>query len=301
MTSPIDLNRMQIFKQVVAAGSFSKAATILRQPKSRVSRNIAALERELGVQLIYRTTRQFRLTDAGRELYDKSIAPLEALSEILESVSSVSDVLSGTLRVTAPEDIGVTLLADVCRAFVEIHPKVHIDLQLTADVLNLVKDSIDIAIRIGRLKDSSLIQKKIGHARMALFISPTLRKKRGVMTRIEDVERLPFLAFSNIQQGRTKIELNNGKSRRTLHTNNIFTSNNFLVLRSLATHAMGLARLPVYLVQDELRRGTLVQVFSDWSSDDVPIQVIIPQQREPSARVRRFMDFVATQMAPYFT
>ena len=198
-------------------------------------------------------------------------------------------------------DIGVTLLADVCRAFVEIHPKVHIDLQLTGDVLNLVKDSIDIAIRVGRLKDSSLIQKKIGRARMALFMSPSLQRKKGIMKRIEEAEQLPFLAFSNMQQGRTKIDVSNGKNRRTLDMNNTFTSNNFLVLRSLATHGMGLARLPVYLVQEELRRGSLVQVFNDWGSDDVPIQVIIPQQREPSARVRRFMDFVATQMAPYFT
>ncbi len=300
MNSPIDLNRMQIFKQVVAAGSFSKAAALLHQPKSRVSRNISALERELGVQLIYRTTRQFRLTDAGRELYNRSLAPLNELSLILENVSSVPDELAGLMRLTAPEDLGVTLLADVCRAFTEIHPRVHVDLHLTGEVLDLVKESIDVAIRIGRLKDSSLLQKKIGKVRTALFMSPALRQRSGTMTRIEDLETVPFLAFINSQRGRLKIELSNGKSRRSLKVNTVFTTNNHLVLRAMAVQGVGMAMLPLFLAQEELRQGALVQVFNDWSSEEVPIQAVIPQQKEISPRVKRFMEFAAAQLAPYF-
>lgn len=300
MTKQVDLNRMQIFKQVVATGSFSKAATLLHQPKSRISRNIAALERELGVQLIYRTTRQFRLTEAGKDLYTRALTPLNELSQLLENISSVSDELSGNIRVTAPEDLGVALLTDACRAFSEIHPKVHIDLHLTTEVLDLVRNSIDVAVRIGKLKDSSLLQKKFGKVRAGIFMSPTLRQQSGAIAKIEDLEKVPFLAFSHVQMGRPRMRLIHGKMQKTLSTQTVFTSNNHLVLRAMATQGMGMALLPYFLVQEDLRQGTLVNVFSDWSSEEVPIQVVIPQQKEPLPRVKRFMEFVASQLASYF-
>jgi LysR family transcriptional regulator for bpeEF and oprC len=294
----VDLNRMQIFRQVVAAGSFSKAAALLHQPKSRISRNISALERELGVQLIYRTTRQFRLTDAGKDLYSRALAPLNELSRVLDNVSSFSDEISGRLRVTAPEDVGVVLIGDVCRAFVEVHPKVHIDLHLTTQILDLVKDSIDVAIRIGKLKDSSLLQKKIGKVRLRIFMSPALRDQSGALNKVEDLEKIPFLSFSHSSRG--KMRITNGKSQKSLSLKSVFSANNHLVLRSMALQGMGAAMLPLFLIKEDLRQGTLVQAFPDWGSEEIPIQVVIPQQKEPSPSVKRFVEFTTTQLAPYF-
>jgi LysR family transcriptional regulator for bpeEF and oprC len=296
----VDLNRMQIFRQVVSVGSFSKAAAILHQPKSRISRNISALERELGVQLIYRTTRQFRLTEAGKSLYSRALSPLNELSHLLENISSTSDELSGTLRVTAPEDVGVVLMGDVCRAFVEIYPRVHIDLQLTTQLLDLVRDSIDVAIRIGKLKDSSLMQKKFGKVRMGIFLSPNLRAQSGVLKAVEDLTRLPYLAFTHGPSGRAKVKLTDGKAHKSLRMTAVFSANNLLVLRAMAVQGLGVAILPEFLVGEELRRGHLIPLFPEWSTEEVPIQAVIPQQKEPLPRVKRFVEFTTTQLSPFF-
>jgi LysR family transcriptional regulator for bpeEF and oprC len=292
---------MQIFKHVVALGSFSKAAQLLQQPKSRISRNIAALEAELGVQLIYRTTRQFRLTDAGKELYHRALAPLNELARAVESLNSGDQELSGTIRITAPEDLGTILLGDVCRAFLEIHPKVNIDLYLSNQVVDLVKDWIDVAIRIGRLKDSSLLQKKIGLVKTGLFVHPSLKQKYGPFHKIEDLQDIPYLAFVRGSVSQLKLRVFSGRVSKTLRLKARFSANNYLVLRNLAVQGFGLSVLPVFQVQEDLRQGRLVQVFSEWVTDDTPIQVVTPQQKEPPPRVKRFVEFVSSQLKPYFS
>jgi DNA-binding transcriptional LysR family regulator len=296
----VDLNRMRIFKQVVTSGSFSKAALQLGQPKSRISRNISALEGELGLQLIYRTTRHFRLTEAGQELFNRSMTPLNELSQVLENLTASGDEVSGHLRVTAPEDLAVTLIADVCRAFIEVHPKVHIDLQCTTHMLDFVKDSIDVAIRIGKLKDSSHMRKKIGRVKIGFFISPAALTQFGRPDQIEDLESLPFLSFSHLHVQNTRLRVSNGRAQRTLKLNSVFASNNMLVLRALATQGVGVASLPAVVVQEDLRKGDLVQIFEEWGGDEIPIQVVTPHQKEPLPRVKRFTEFVTKQLSPMF-
>ena len=286
MAHSVDLNRMQIFKQVVALGSFSKAALVLHQPKSRISRNIASLERELGVQLIYRTTRQFRLTEAGRDLYARALTPLNELAHLLENINRFSAELSGNLHVTAPEDVGLALLSEVCRGFMELHPRVHVVLHLTSDVMDVVKNGIDVAIRIGHLKDSSLRLVKIGTVQMGLYLSPALRAAHGELRELGDLHRLPFLAFTHVEN--------------PLSFKSVFASNNLLVLKAMAVRGMGFALLPQFLVREERRQGTLTQVFPEWTIGAAPIQIVMPQQKELLPRVRRFVEFTAAQLAPHF-
>ena len=158
----LDLNQIQTFVKLAQAGSFTKAAQILRQPKSRVSRRLAALEKELGVQLIYRTTRQFQLTETGRAFYEKAqglIAGLEALSA---EVSDTTTQIAGVIRITASDDMGVKYLPPILDEFSRLHPQIQFDVVLTQSYVDLVKESIDVALRIGHLKDSSLRAKKVG-------------------------------------------------------------------------------------------------------------------------------------------
>ena len=291
----VDLNRMQIFKQVVALGSFSKAATVLHQPKSRISRNISSLERELGVQLIYRTTRQFRLTEAGKDLYNRSVSPLNELAFALENINRFSDQLSGKLHVTAPEDLGVELMAGVCRDFMRLHPQVHVDLHLTSQMLDLVKDGIDVAVRIGQLKDSSLRQAKIGVVKMGIFLNPTLR---AGLRQLEDLQKLPFLAFSHLDFGKSKFS--NGRVDKILNFKSVFASNNLLVLRGLAAQGVGFAQLPEFLLATELKNGTLIQVFSEWKLPVAPIQLLTPQQKEPLPRCAQLCRIHHAAVGPPF-
>ncbi len=293
----LDLNRLQIFKEVVLAGSFSKAAERLSQPKSRISRNISALERELGVQLIYRTTRQFQLTQAGTELYRRALPHLNELNEVVGQVSQSSDEIAGPLKVTVPEDIGVELMGKICRDFLLLNPKVRIDLVVANQVMDLVKESVDVAVRIAALKDSSMIQRKVGNLAISFVMSPAFANRHGNLRKLEDLASLPFLAFAALSSPKKPLRLSNGKDTRTLRLEPVFNCNNFFVLKEMAIQGSGFTLMPHFLVRDAISQGQLIPVFKDWSIEGSPVRILIPQQREVPLRVRRFVDFLVQELS----
>ncbi len=292
----IDLNRLRIFREVVALGSFSRAAEKLHQPKSRVSRNVSALESELGVQLIQRTTRQFRLTEEGLTLSSSLNSLLTDLDNALVEVSSGVGEVTGRLRVTVPEDIGVELMGGICAEFLASHPKVYLNLHVGNQIMNLLKESIDIALRIGQGRDSSMIQKKIGIVRLELFASPALIQKWGRSGKIEDLEAWPYLAFNPQDSLNHSVRLTSERQTRTLKLKSVFGSNNFFALRAMASLGMGFTQLPSFLGREPVEKGLLVPLFKNWSADPVPLMALIPHQKEIPLRTRRFIDFVSNRL-----
>ncbi len=160
MKTSFDLNRTYYFIKIVEAGNISKAAGILNEPKAKLSRNLALLESELGVQLVYRTTRQFKLTEAGMIFYQNSKDHLNALVAASTTLKDNDEQISGLLRITAPDDIGIHVVTRIINDFSAVYPLVQFDLIYTNDMLDIVKLGVDLAFRVGGLKDSSLIQKK---------------------------------------------------------------------------------------------------------------------------------------------
>ena len=294
----IDLNRLRIFKEVVVSGSFSRAAASLKQPKSRISRNIAALESELGVQLIYRTTRQFQLTPAGTELFQGAASLLNDLSETLDRVSSGATEIAGPLKITVPEDFGVEVMGGLCFEFMQLYPKVRIELHVSNQRMDLVKESIDVALRIGAPRDSTMIQKKLGTMRTALVMSPAFRARHSV-TKLESLEALPFLAFSPSDPKRVQLKLANGKETRTLKLQPVFAANNFFPLRDLAMRGAGVAIVPPFLVREAVREEKLVFAFKDWVTEGVQVSLLIPHQRETPARVKKLTEFLAARLTDF--
>lgn len=295
----VDLNRLQVFKEVVLTGSFSRAAAKLRQPKSRISRHIAALEDELGVQLIFRTTRQFQLTQAGNELFQKATPLLNELANALEEVSLESDEVKGLLRVTVPEDVGTQLMGEWCAEFMSLYPKVQIGLHASNQIVDLVKDSIDVAIRMGRTKDSTMIQKKIGVLETVFVASPEFLKRAGGVARLERpdrLEELPFLAFSHPGQRLHTARVTNGKENRSLRLTSAFSSNNFFVLRAMALSGAGFTWLPAFLAREHLNSGALVRLVREWRFESTPVSILMPHQKETPLRVRKFIDFVTLRL-----
>ncbi|MGZ6265206.1 MAG: LysR family transcriptional regulator, partial [Bdellovibrionota bacterium] len=211
MAQELDLNRIELFREVVLAGSFSKAAARLSMPKSRVSRHIAALEHDLGIALIYRTTRQFRLTQAGTDLFQRTAPLLKELQSTLEQVSSGAEEIAGLIKVTVPEDIGSELIGRICHDFLSLYPRVEIGVQASNQIVDLVKDSIDVAVRIGPARDSSMIRRKIGNVGLILVASPEFLSRNGTPLRLEQIEKLPFLSFGSIGQSRQTLKMTNGR------------------------------------------------------------------------------------------
>ncbi len=294
----IDLNRIQLFREVVLAGSFSRAAAKLRMPKSRVSRHIASLEHALGVQLIYRTTRQFRLTQTGTDLFQKTAPLLSELENTVDQVSTGSEEIAGLIKVTVPEDVGCELMGQISHDFMTLYPKIEIGLHASNQIVDLVKDAIDVALRIGPARDSSMIRKKIGNVGMIFVASPEFVERHGAITRVEQLEALPHLAFSSPGQRKHTVRVSNGREVRSLRLEAAFSCNNFFVLRTMAMRGSGFARMPAFLAREAIAAGSLVPVAKEWTVETNPVQILIPQQKEVPLRIRAFVDFLAKGLAP---
>lgn len=298
MNEALDLNRLQLFREVVLAGSFSKAAQRLRMPKSRVSRQIAALEHDLGVQLIYRTTRQFRLTQTGTDLFQKTAPLLKELRSSVEQVSALSEEIAGLIKITVPEDVGAEIIGGLCHEFMTLYPKVEIGLHASNQYVDLVKENIDIALRIGPHRDSTMVRRRIGNVGLILVASPDFLARYESLSRLEQLEGLPHLAFSPPGQKKHSLRLTNGKETQALRLVSTFSCNNFFTLRAMAIAGSGFTRLPAFLAKEAIERGELVHLFKDWTVEKNPVMLLYPQQKELPVRIRAMLDFLAERLQP---
>ena len=176
----MDLNHVVVFEAVARTGSFSAAAKALGMPKSSASRAIARLENDLRVQLLFRTTRKVSLSEAGTALYDRVTPLLRSMKGALTGIPERGEVPSGTLKVTAPVDLGVLFLAEVLSRYTARYPGVSVDLHLTGRVVDLVGEGFDVALRVAsKLEDSSLIVRRAAPVLFQLFASPIYLARRG--------------------------------------------------------------------------------------------------------------------------
>lgn len=299
MATDLDLNKLYVFRELALAKSFTKAAQNLKQPKSRISRSISALEKEMGVQLIYRTTRSFELTHSGQLLFSQLSPLLNELKATIERVVSDTNEIAGVIKVTAPEDVSSEILGPFCQEFLELYPKVQIKIHASNTVVDMVKEQIDLAVRIGRAKDSTLIQKKIGTVDLELVMSPELYQKY-LPRKLEDLEKIPLLAYEDFKSPLSTLKVTKGRESKILKMKPHLTSNNFFLIRRMVLRGAGFAQLPSFLVRDQIMKGELVPVFKEWKLEGMPLQLLIPQQKEVPVRIRKFIDFLTPRLAPYF-
>ncbi|UXR65230.1 LysR family transcriptional regulator [Bdellovibrio bacteriovorus] len=284
-----DLNQIRTFVKLVQAGSFTKAAEVLKQPKSRVSRRLSALEKDLGVQLIYRTTRQFQLTEMGRVYYERARGLIEGLETLSGEVSESTSEISGVIKVTASDDMGVKQLPLILDEFTRQYPRVRFDLYLTQAYVDLVKESVDVGIRIGNLKDSSLKARKIGTVRSVLIASPGFLERYRVSEDLEKLSTAPYLAMT--QNPKLEVVRATDSKRLVLKINPVLSANNPAMLLKMAVLGKGYAFIPEFLCKEELRDGRLVHIHKNLRSDEVPVSLVSPDTKETSQKVKRFMDF----------
>lgn len=296
MSSDINLNRLGIFKVVASLGSFSKAALSLKQPKSRISRNITALEKEMGVSLIYRTTRQFQLTAAGLELFQKVVPHLSALENVIQSVDRNENIVSGRIRMTVPNDIGIELMAGYSFEFQKLYPQCKIDLLVDNKTIDLVSEGVDVALRFGTLRDSTLKLRKLGSVQLKLFISPGLVKLSPALHKISDLEKFKYVAFKKFENKRNTLKLTNLKTDVHLKLDSVFSSDNFFVNKQMAILGAGFCFLPAFIAQKDIQNGDLVQIFKDWGTEKVPVSMLMPQQKSIPVRLKLFIDFLEDKL-----
>lgn len=272
----MDLNEISIFVKVVNTGSFAGAAKLLDMPKSTVSSKVSALEKRLGVTLIRRTTRKLHVTEAGQDYYDKCMQGLSTLTQAEEQISQRQSEPQGVLKITAPVELGSILLPDVIMQFQRQYPKVKLDLMLTDRTVDLISEGIDLGIRAGQLKDSTLIAKKIGSVFFAPFASPKYLKTNGTPKSPKDLKDHRCILFSPFSsQG---WQLSGPSSSQFINLDQTITVNDLSLAKSLAIADGGIALLPTFFCATEAGDKSLVRVLDDYRANVRPVSFVYPQQ-----------------------
>ena len=287
------LGNMQAFVRVAEAKSFSEAARRLRSSKSLVSRQVAALEAELGVRLFHRTTRSLSLTDEGRGYHAQVARILNEIEEANMSVSQSQATPRGRLRVSAPMSFGILHLGPAIRDFLHRYPEVELDLSLNDRYVDLIDEGFDLAIRIGRLADSSLVARKLARHRMILCASPDYLKEHGTPKDPSDLKHHECMCYStNSLVPEWHFVTPDGKPW-AIEIEGRFHANNGDVLRTAALQGLGIIYLPSFIVGPDVQGATLASLLPAFVPTDTAIHAVYPHSRHLSPKVRAFIDFLA--------
>ncbi len=292
------LAALEAFVRVAEAQSFSEAARRMRVGKSVVSRDIAALEAELGVRLINRTTRSLSLTDAGRGYFERAQRILADLEDANRAVSEHGSSPRGRLRVSAPLSFGFLHLAPALAEFVRLYPEVNVEVALNDRFVDLVDEGFDVAVRIGTLEDSRLIARKLAPARRVVCASPEYLGERGVPETPDDLARHECLSNSNIAIGREwRFQRPDGTPWPVSVSGRIGFDNGD-ALKACAIAGLGVVALPSFIAGADLQSGALVSLLEAYAPQDTAINAVYPHARHLSSAVRSFVDFLASRFGP---
>jgi DNA-binding transcriptional LysR family regulator len=295
-------DELETFVQVVESGSFTAAAERLSVAKSAVSRRIADLEGRLGVQLFRRTTRRLNLTDTGRGFHGRAVRILADLEEAELAVSQAHRTLRGTLRVAAPLTFGVRHLGPAIRDFATRHPEVIFDIDFNDRQVDLIQEGVDVAVRIARLEDSTLVARRLAPVRLAVVASPTFVQHHGKPRSPADLASLDCLAYSLSPEPWVWRYRAPDGSEGSVRIRSRLAANNGDFLCAAAVAGQGVLLSPTFIVYRALADGRLVSLLADHEWSDVAAYAVYPRTRHLSVRVRAFVDFLVERFAglPYW-
>ena len=293
-----DLNSLALFAKVVEAASFTEAARRLKMPISTLSRRIAELEDQLGVRLLERSTRNLRLTELGAEVLEHAVRSAE-LSEAVESVVSnrLSDV-SGTLKLSAMPSISDTLLTPLVTAFQASYPDVRIQILVTERLVDLIAEGVDLAFRLGALKDSCLVARRILTYRHQLVASPTYLKTCKPPTKPQDLLSHRLMTFSHWKRENSWTFVHtDGKDKESVSFQPHLSMNDYAGLAPALVAGAGIGDLPPVVQPGLLREGLLVEVMTDWRFRTYDLSLVQVGNRHLTKPCRLFKD-LAVQIVP---
>lgn len=295
------LEDIQVFIRIVEAGSITKAAEQMDIAKSAISKRLNDLESRLATKLIQRTTRQSKLTEAGRAYYEKVKLLLEEMEEVNQSITQQEHTLSGTLKIAAPLTFGLGHLTQSIDLFLKEHPNLNIQINYSDQTSNLVEDGFDLAIRIGELKDSSLQARKITPITHKICASPAYLKTMGEPDSVEALNEHRFLRYSNMQTSSVRLIDKRHKAHQ-LNLNSQFIANNGEALKQMAIAGHGIIFSPTFIVWEALAKGDLVVIMEDYSLPTTHAYAVYPATRFLPRKVRVFIDFLVERFGerPYW-
>ena len=281
-----NVKSMKAFVEVVERGSFSAAARHLKLSTSSLSRLVAELEDWLGVPLLRRTTRRLTLTDAGERYLDRCRAIVSAWDELgSEARASTKDV-RGKLHVAGAAYPMRKKIAPLLPGFLHAYPSVQVHLHLQDEVVDLVEERIDIAIRIGELQDSALIARRCGGVSLRMTASPAFVKQRGQPANFDEVPSFPCLIDMTPRYG------NRWPVGRRVAINGTMAANDGEIIRQMTLAGLGISLLPDFFVEEDIVNGNLVDLFPGEVVEELGIYTLLPVRRQITPAARAFVDYL---------
>jgi DNA-binding transcriptional LysR family regulator len=295
--SAVDILDVIAFVRVVETGAFARAAERMGISQSILSRRVARLEEQLGARLLTRTAQGAHPTDIGQTYFARAaniLAELEAAQEIVaEAVTQVA----GPIRISAPITFGTRHLAPALAEFALAHPKVELDVSLDDRRVDLVAGGFDLAIRIGKLPDSSLKARRLTTVRSSLLARPAYLERRGRPAHPRDLKSHDLLCYANVpmsEQFRFQID---GKSEPVVGLSR-FRADHGEMLKAAAIAGLGIVALPNFIASPQIGTGELEMLLRDWPLPEAPMHAVMPPGRAGTARLRALIEFLAERFGP---
>ena len=288
------LGRIEIFLEVAKNQSFAKAAKALGMTGPAASKQVMALEEELGIKLLHRTTRMVTLTDEGAIYYDRARLALEELKDAAAQLHDMKEAPKGVLRIGAPLSFGHMHLLPVFSGFAKKYPDVKMDISLEDRKVDVIAEGYDVVIRIGALKDSSLIARHLGDCPVYLVASPEYIKKHGSPASPADIKNHRFIAFA-LLGGSVEWRYKDTKGKGgSVRLEGALRANTAEMMLQAALDGVGIALLPIFSVAPHLKAGQLMRLLPEYESSPASqINALTPPNRYRSTKVRLFIDWMA--------
>jgi DNA-binding transcriptional LysR family regulator len=283
------------FVQVVDTGSLSAAARAARNSLTSVSRQLAALERHFGAQLVKRTTRRLALTEEGRILYARAKAILAELDEVERALSVGKAEPTGRLRLSAPSLLGRLLIAPTLPEFLRRHPTLSVDLMLADRPVDMIEEDIHLALRVGRLPDSQLVARKLADIRMIVCAAPAYLERRGAPHVPEELHAHDCLVFSNAPGGGSWRFRADGGTECKIPISAKLWANSLDALVAAARDGAGIVRVPSWQVRDDLAAGRLQRILHAQEARPAPLHLLFDASRLAAPKTRIFADYLTEQ------
>lgn len=294
------LEAMRAFCRIVELGSFTRAAEALGLAKTTVSGQIQALESQLGIRLLHRTTRRVSPTTDGSAYYERVRTLLEDLDELESSVSVSRSVARGRVRVEMPSPLGRFLVIPALPDFIARHPLIHLDVGCSERVVDLVQEGVDCAIRGGPVTDPNLVCRPIGQMRFSLCATPEYLARHPPLRHPQDLATLHYLAFVYPASGRQKVSvLQHGPQRFVIEQEPTMRFNSGGAYIAAAEAGLGFVTVPRCEAEQPLAEGRLVEMLPEWQLESMTMSLVYPYSRHLSARVRAFADWASEVMADH--
>lgn len=299
----MNLNDLQVLIRVVEDGSLTAAANRLDLPKSSVSRTLARLEADLGVRLLQRTTRSLHLTDAGQAFYQRIRRNLEDIEDAERALSEWQRSPRGHLRITLPIELGMRFMGTAVAEFMQRHPDVSIEAELSSRVVDLVEEGVDLGLRIGHFNDANLIGRRLGQLYGRFYASPDYLKAHGTPDSMAAIADHDFVLFRQPRENRlTVISCTESDSTEDVVVRGRLSTNNAHLQLDAVVAGLGLGLLPGFVADQAVQDGRLTPVLPDCRVRLGELWAMTPSRTHMSSALRAFIDFLVprVQEHPWF-